>query len=335
MSTTTTSATPGDRGEPCSDGARRRPDPLIASAPPTQRWLLLEVPVAWSGKVLNSRDVRGARGALARIVECRQGRVLFVRRPGRRPDAAQERPPADRTWVVVDAATGTESTGRWTPAGHTHAVDLEDAIAAFDADGPLSVRATTRLLVCTHGTHDQCCAVRGRPVAAALATEWPDLVWECSHLGGDRFSGNLIVLPTGTYLGHLDAASANAVAREELAGRTPPAHLRGVATQPPAVQAAVTEVLRVFGPYAAHLLRGRVVPPAAPAPSADNLRPDDVDVLVTGHPRAETVRVRVTRVVLPPARRACLADIEKVAITHTAMLADGTDNPLPTDPLER
>lgn len=101
------------------------------------------------------------------------------------------------------------------------------------------------------------------------------------------------------------------------------------------VQAAVTEVLRVFGPYAAHLLRGRVVPPAASAPSTDNLASDEVEVLVTGHPRAERVRVRVTRVVLPPARRACLADIEKVAITHTAMLADGTDNSLPTDPLER
>lgn len=387
MSARTTSPGPGDRREPCSNGARRRPDPLIASAPPTQRWLLLEVPAAWSEKVLNSRDIRGARETLAGIVERRHGRVLFVRRPGRRPTGANapEGPagtvgvdlasgsrmstganvregtagtgaldgpsgaiapdgPAgaghateagERTWVVVDAATGTESAGHWTSADGSRPADLKDAIAAFDSDGPLALPATTRLLVCTHGTHDQCCAVRGRPVAAALATEWPELVWECSHLGGDRFSGNLIVLPTGTYLGHLDAASANAVAHEELAGRTPPEHLRGVATQSPVVQAAVTEVLRVFGPYAAHLLRGRVVPPAASAPSTDNLASDEVEVLVTGHPRAERVRVRVTRVVLPPARRACLADIEKVAITHTAMLADGTDNSLPTDPLER
>ena len=44
------------------------------------------------------------------------------------------------------------------------------------------------LLVCTHGVHDTCCAVRGRPVAAALARRWPEATWECSHVGGDRFA---------------------------------------------------------------------------------------------------------------------------------------------------
>ena len=40
------------------------------------------------------------------------------------------------------------------------------------------------VLVCTHGTRDACCAVRGRPIVAALARALPEQVWECTHLGG-------------------------------------------------------------------------------------------------------------------------------------------------------
>ena len=64
------------------------------------------------------------------------------------------------------------------------------------------------MLVCTHGVHDTCCAIRGRPVAAALAAEWPGQVWECSHVGGDRFAPNVVVLPDGFYYGNLDPESA-------------------------------------------------------------------------------------------------------------------------------
>ena len=64
------------------------------------------------------------------------------------------------------------------------------------------------LLVCTHGVHDTCCALRGRPVAAALAARWPGQVWECSHVGGDRFAPNVVVLPDGFYYGNLDPETA-------------------------------------------------------------------------------------------------------------------------------
>lgn len=81
--------------------------------------------------------------------------------------------------------------------------------------------------MCTHGRHDTCCAERGRPVAAALATSFPEETWEASHLGGDRFAANLLVLPAGIGYGRLDAASVTGVAAGHLAGRLSLAHLRG------------------------------------------------------------------------------------------------------------
>src|ERR687896_611014 len=58
-------------------------------------------------------------------------------------------------------------------------------------------------LVCTHGSKDACCAVRGRPLAAALASIRPAETWECSHIGGDRFAPNLVCLPHSLFYGQV------------------------------------------------------------------------------------------------------------------------------------
>jgi hypothetical protein len=107
------------------------------------------------------------------------------------------------------------------------------------------------VLVCAHGTHDTWCAVRGRPVAAALAARWPEFVWECSHLGGDRFAPNVVVLPDAVYYGNLDADSAVQVVTDQLAGRLDVRWLRGLARFPPPAQTAIAEVHRRLGPFPA------------------------------------------------------------------------------------
>jgi hypothetical protein len=94
------------------------------------------------------------------------------------------------------------------------------------------------LLVCTNGRHDPCCAEFGRPVAAALDAAHGDLVWEVSHIGGDRFAGNLVVLPDGVYYGGLDADQSVRVAAAHLAGHLDLAAYRGRSAHPFAVQAA-------------------------------------------------------------------------------------------------
>jgi hypothetical protein len=93
-------------------------------------------------------------------------------------------------------------------------------------------------LVCAHGRHDACCAIRGRPVAAALAAIRPEATWECSHTGGDRFAANLIVLPHGFYYGHVSPAVAPGVVEAYEAGRVDPLWLRGRSSLAAPVQAA-------------------------------------------------------------------------------------------------
>ena len=48
----------------------------------------------------------------------------------------------------------------------------------------LAPEAEPHLLVCANGKRDACCAIVGRPVAAAAAEVHPGRVWETTHLGG-------------------------------------------------------------------------------------------------------------------------------------------------------
>jgi hypothetical protein len=94
-------------------------------------------------------------------------------------------------------------------------------------------------LVCTNGRHDVCCATSGRPVVRALRrSPWAEWVWECSHIGGDRFAGNLLLLPESLYFGRCDEAGAEEVLTAFDQGRIALAHYRGRSTQSLVEQAA-------------------------------------------------------------------------------------------------
>lgn len=226
----------------CSAAARDRGEPLAGTAPVASRWLLVEHQGPWAKEPLATPPLVGVLG---REIEARcasyGAKVLLVRRPGRRLD--DEGLPG---WWAVDTVRRTWVRGTW-----QHPDDLLGAADALGGDLTFGDEdAEPMVLVCTHGTRDACCAVRGRPVVAALARQWPDRVWECTHLGGHRFAGTLLVLPAGTCYGTVDADLAVDLVTADLEGRVPASHLRGVTRYEPAVQAAVAAALREHGPAA-------------------------------------------------------------------------------------
>jgi hypothetical protein len=93
-------------------------------------------------------------------------------------------------------------------------------------------------LACTNGRHDRCCATYGRPLALALQASHGELVWESSHVGGDRFAGNLVCLPDGHYFGRVGPADAERVVGLHRKGTIDLDHWRGCCIDPPVVQAA-------------------------------------------------------------------------------------------------
>lgn len=209
----------------CSAGSRERAEPLTATASRVERWLLVEHRGAWGPQsVPSSRLPQPIARALAATAAATGARLLMVRRPAGVECGAGR-------WVFsVDSRPGRERVLA------RHVLDDADLLGLDTSgwpvqDGPL-------YLVCTHGRHDRCCALRGRPVAQALSRRCPERTWEASHVGGDRFAANVIVLPQGLYLGRVEPTEVVRVVDELTEGRLPAGHVRGRSSLPLPTQAA-------------------------------------------------------------------------------------------------
>jgi hypothetical protein len=211
--------------ERCAPAAERRGDPLVATAAPAGRFVLVEQPGAWGRDAL--RDSRSAPFLATLLARCDAAgaRLLLVRRAHRDPTPA-------RAFAVADARPGREAIawGRFEEDAELAEIDP----TRFPAVPSLS----PAFLVCTHGRRDPCCAARGWPVTVAMGDAFPEQTWQCSHVGGDRFAANVVVLPHGIYYGRVSPADAAALARRHVEGRVTLSSLRGRSCFPPSVQAA-------------------------------------------------------------------------------------------------
>jgi hypothetical protein len=231
--------------ERCAPAAQRRGDPPAASAAPGNRWLLIEDQGPWS---VHAFQRTPTLRLLSRRAAALGARAAMIRRPGGHVPRRGEQPPP-RRWALVDARPGHEQVwwSTFTDRAQLLRVPL-DPPQVPPSDEPV-------YLVCTQGRHDACCAIRGRPVAAALARQYPDRTWECSHLGGCRFSANLVLLPHGLVYAHVTPDTAAELVAAYTAGRVQPANLRGRSALPAPVQAAQHEARRQTGELAVDAFR--------------------------------------------------------------------------------
>jgi hypothetical protein len=271
----------------CSVQARLRGDALIATAAGASRWLLVEQPGPWGRDALTqSRFDPVAAAELARRSRAEGVRLLLIRRPGDRlADSG-------RRWAYVDGRSGRE--GLWWSVRARDADLLDapwDGSVGEPASGPV-------YLVCTHGGHDACCALRGRPLARSLPVEGPAAAWECSHLGGDRFAANVVVLPHGFYYGQVPGDGAELVAAHE-AGRVALPWLRGRSGLPMPVQAAQHAARSELGLLGVDDLAPRGVAALTPPGAAVErwrvtLAGPDGDLAVTVESRPAATSARLT-----------------------------------------
>ncbi len=201
----------------------------MATAAPAARWLLIEQAGAWGRHALRQSSLApDVAAGLSELAGERGVRIQVIRRP---PDRG--RPNRPRRWAYVDSGPRTPPTSWW----GEYVDDSELLDLAMDGSDGVSTRDPV-LLVCTHARHDACCALFGRPAYAALAKAYPEIAWETSHVGGDRFAANLVILPDGQYYGNLDGESAVGVVAAHLAGLIDSAFYRGSSIQPAPMQAA-------------------------------------------------------------------------------------------------
>jgi hypothetical protein len=235
------------RGRPfCSDAARLRADDNAATATRIDVWILIELSQTWGRRpLLDAALPPPVQAALMRaLAEIPRSRVVFIRRR-------------------LELRTGCRVyISRSAPKVWTISMDLpsiEDVAgvpfrALSESTDPLP-SAPPVVLVCTHGQRDSCCGRRGFPLYDALRTHESLDVWQCSHIGGDRFAANAVVLPWGLYYGPVEPREAAALAESILRNEILIDAYRGRSSMARTAQAAETFVRRATGITARDALR--------------------------------------------------------------------------------
>jgi hypothetical protein len=210
----------------CSSASAERDEPMFATGSSVRGWVLVEVPGAWGEDAVHA----SAFGEFAPQhwkdeLKERHIRVVCIR--------SNERVGATDVRIYACAARrpGLRPASLW----RREVASLADVVPAVmelrvdERPSPEWEREHAQLLlVCTNGRHDQCCANLGRPLVRALReSRWANQVWECSHIGGDRFAPNLVVLPDSLYFGRVEPDSASSVLSALDDGRIELSRFRG------------------------------------------------------------------------------------------------------------
>ncbi|GAA1914405.1 sucrase ferredoxin [Nocardioides hwasunensis] len=193
----------------CSAASVEDDESIVGTAPTDTETLLVESPGPWGrDAIAENRLPEPVREHLGSL----DLKVLLVRRP----DGTSG--PGTRVFLARATGEGFDVRG----AVLDRAEDLLgiDLATLPSYDEPL-------WLVCTNGKRDRCCAEIGRPIAASLSQAWAEGTWETTHLGGHRFSGTLLALPSGITLGRLDTGNALAACQAVLRGELPEGLVRG------------------------------------------------------------------------------------------------------------
>jgi hypothetical protein len=218
----------------CSELSRGAGELSAGTASTGAVWLLLEYPHGWGRRAFEESLLPdGVKRFLTdSIAGIRHSRLLFIKTDrGRREERmnffvvrCRERSP----FVVRVGLEKYDDVTRY---------DLAAMASGRDTQGG-EVRRDPMFLVCTHGRRDKCCAKFGVPLYNALREFGGECVWQSSHVGGDRFAGNLVCFPHGLFYAHADAEAGLRVAEAYRAGRVLTEEFRGRACYSHFIQAA-------------------------------------------------------------------------------------------------
>ena len=217
----------------CAKESLQRKDAFLGTASVAACYLLVEYGEQWPSKVDALYDAAELGEAAAREVKdfvdwCPYGvRRLLVK--------GKDRHRPTKMIALVRADAPRPGGGIFELKGHGE-ISGADLRNAYLHPRPLA----DTLLVCTHGKRDKCCARYGFPLFRQLYEELETndsdvAVWQCSHVGGDRFAANVIWLPYGLVFGrvHWDTDSFVEAFRQR---RISLSHFRGTSVFPSAAQ---------------------------------------------------------------------------------------------------
>lgn len=225
---------------PASSCSLPQDENLPGTAAQVSTWVLVEHPGGWGPDILDgSAFSQPLSMELSARMEQLGARLLLIRRPGREGQALKGSGEPRRAYLARVGGRDFEPAKLF-----TFEVSGVEDLLTLPLEKPetipeLVVSRETLVLVCTHSKRDRCCALQGRPLAAFLHRQSPEVqVWECSHTGGHRFAPVVLTLPSGYTYGRVTFEQGLALASETRSHRPALAGLRGRSAHAPIEQVA-------------------------------------------------------------------------------------------------
>ena len=193
----------------CADHSREIQEDVIGSATNHQTYILVECPTPWVSEAFNSKWVPDNLRILVADVKRAKLSIHFLL------IANDETHREEQTTLLIyqqekGSSNGYRKQEFKLPNIEQVAGVVRKWLTGVSVDDEIASNTTRDILVCTHGSHDQCCAKYGNPFYFHAQNTIFDLqlnnlrIWRSSHFGGHRFAPTAIDFPQGRYYGVLD-----------------------------------------------------------------------------------------------------------------------------------
>lgn len=200
----------------CSDNSREVGEDIVGTATNNQSYVLIECPPPWHSDAFSSRWVPDNLRVFVKEAKRAKLPIKFQLIAN---DSSHK---SDSTTMKIYHQEGGGKKGY--SKREFKLENIEQAVATikkwlWGKNLKNEIDATTErdILICTHGSHDKCCARYGNPFYFHAKNTISSLgldrvgIWRSSHFGGHRFAPTMIDLPEGRYYGNLDQESFKSI----------------------------------------------------------------------------------------------------------------------------
>jgi hypothetical protein len=208
----------------CADHSRCLDEMPIGTARPYSTYVLIECPTPWAATAGESQGIPPILSQTMQAIAKQDPSVRFLLINRNRTQLL-----GCRSVIIYRARTGDVCGGydkyEFVVNGLGEAaMAIQNFFEGRWANHMIYSR-TEDVLICTHGSHDQCCARYGNPFYAeakqvvktisgkdAGKDAGKDIrVWRSSHFGGHRFAPTALTFPDGRCYARLDAVSLRSI----------------------------------------------------------------------------------------------------------------------------
>ncbi|MGE6221072.1 sucrase ferredoxin [Nubsella zeaxanthinifaciens] len=181
----------------CSLKSAENQEDLIGTGLVYKNFLFIECDEPWEENALASSSIPSKiKTKLIEFNSKAENRLLLIKK-------GNSNLKADKSLTLISA----KLTGTFFHVKEMHINSYQDLIKLDLYDLPIDSKIIKHyIFICTNGKKDKCCSKFGyssfKNFESNNCEDKVD-IWQCSHLGGDRFAATCLVLPQGAYYGRI------------------------------------------------------------------------------------------------------------------------------------